>query len=74
MVGGHGQRQIIVVSMGCIPVTIGDGVYQPFEPALDWRRFSVQVIIAWCGANDVGPGVRNVLALACAAGCGALGF
>eukprot|EP00955_Chlamydomonas_euryale_P081847 363632-Chlamydomonas_euryale.AAC.9 len=41
--GGHGQRQIIVAAMGCIPVTIGDGVYQPFEPSLDWTLFSVQV-------------------------------
>ncbi|KAG1674838.1 hypothetical protein FOA52_015226 [Chlamydomonas sp. UWO 241] len=41
--GGHGQRQIIVAAMGCIPVTIGDGVYQPLEPALDWKSFSVQI-------------------------------
>ncbi|GAX78010.1 hypothetical protein CEUSTIGMA_g5452.t1 [Chlamydomonas eustigma] len=41
--GGHGQRQIIVGLMGCIPVTIGDFVHQPFEPQLDWSAFSVAV-------------------------------
>eukprot|EP00798_Chlamydomonas_sp_ICE-L_P016628 gene16628-22875_t len=40
--GGHGQRQILVSFMGCIPVTIGDHVMQPFEPELDWTQFSVQ--------------------------------
>mmetsp|Transcript_36676 Transcript_36676/g.92646 ORF Transcript_36676/g.92646 Transcript_36676/m.92646 type:complete len:581 (-) Transcript_36676:360-2102(-) len=41
--GGHGQRQIIVSFMGCVPVTIGDSVMQPFEPELDWTRFSLTV-------------------------------
>eukprot|EP00798_Chlamydomonas_sp_ICE-L_P013327 gene13328-19166_t len=40
--GGHGQRQILVSFMGCIPVTIGDNVMQPFEPELDWTKFGVQ--------------------------------
>ncbi|KAG2448653.1 hypothetical protein HYH02_006010 [Chlamydomonas schloesseri] len=41
--GGHGKRQVLVALMGCIPVTITDGVYQPFEPELPWADFSVPV-------------------------------
>ncbi|GIL87530.1 hypothetical protein Vretifemale_15566 [Volvox reticuliferus] len=40
--GGHGQRQIIVSYMGCIPVCIADGVYEPFEPQTDWTEFAVR--------------------------------
>lgn len=29
--------------MGCIPVTVTDHVHQPFEPEVDWARFSVPV-------------------------------
>jgi hypothetical protein len=42
--GGHGQRNIQAAIMGCIPVTIGDKVLQPFEPQIDWNKFSVQVL------------------------------
>ncbi|KAG2497997.1 hypothetical protein HYH03_004256 [Edaphochlamys debaryana] len=42
--GGHGKRQVLVALMGCIPVTITDGVHQPFEPELDWGSFSVPVL------------------------------
>jgi len=28
--------------MGCVPVTIGDSVMQPFEPELDWTAFGLQ--------------------------------
>ncbi|KAG1660242.1 hypothetical protein FOA52_007639 [Chlamydomonas sp. UWO 241] len=41
--GGHGHRQILVAFAGCVPLLIGDYVYQPFEPELDWGRFSVSV-------------------------------
>lgn len=30
--GGHGKRNVLVTMMGCVPVTVTDGVYQPFEP------------------------------------------
>lgn len=33
---GHGQRQIQALFMGCVPVTIADGVAEPFEPAVNW--------------------------------------
>jgi len=42
--GGHGNRQVIAAVSGCIPVVIGDHVYQPFEPELDWNDFSVRVL------------------------------
>eukprot|EP00798_Chlamydomonas_sp_ICE-L_P024846 gene24846-10500_t len=41
--GGHGHRQILVAFSGCVPLLIGDYVLQPFEPELDWTRFSVTV-------------------------------
>lgn len=41
--GGHGKRQILVSLMGCIPVLIGDNVLQPFEPEMDWSKFSVSL-------------------------------
>ncbi|GLC51474.1 hypothetical protein PLESTB_000506400 [Pleodorina starrii] len=41
--GGHGKRQILVALMGCVPLLIGDNVFQPFEPEIDWSRFSVSV-------------------------------
>ncbi len=40
---GNGKRSTLAAVMGCIPVLIGDGIYQPFEPQLDWSRFSVTV-------------------------------
>ncbi|KAG2487592.1 hypothetical protein HYH03_013871 [Edaphochlamys debaryana] len=43
MGGGHGQRQIQAVLAGCVPVLISDGVYEAFEPVLDWGRFGVRV-------------------------------
>uniref|UniRef100_A0A6U2FL05 Exostosin GT47 domain-containing protein n=1 Tax=Chlamydomonas euryale TaxID=1486919 RepID=A0A6U2FL05_9CHLO len=39
--GGHGHRQVLVAFAGCVPLLIGDFVHQPFEPELDWARFSV---------------------------------
>ncbi|EFJ44782.1 acetylglucosaminyltransferase [Volvox carteri f. nagariensis] len=41
--GGHGKRNILVAFMGCLPVLIGDHVLQPFEPEIDWSRFSISV-------------------------------
>ncbi len=41
--GGYGKRQMHSIFMGCVPVLIGDGVLQPFEPEIDWGRFSVSV-------------------------------
>ncbi|KXZ45289.1 hypothetical protein GPECTOR_56g385 [Gonium pectorale] len=40
--GGHGQRQIIVSAMGCVPVSIADDVFEPFEPQIDWTRFALR--------------------------------
>ncbi|KAG2448124.1 hypothetical protein HYH02_006709 [Chlamydomonas schloesseri] len=40
--GGHGQRQIIVSFMGCLPVCIADDVYEPFEPQYNWTAFGVR--------------------------------
>ncbi|KAG2430414.1 hypothetical protein HXX76_009939 [Chlamydomonas incerta] len=40
--GGHGQRQIIVSFMGCLPVCIADDVYEPFEPQYNWTQFGVR--------------------------------
>eukprot|EP00798_Chlamydomonas_sp_ICE-L_P028891 gene28891-32083_t len=28
---------------GCVPVVLGNGLFQPFEPHMDWTQFSVQV-------------------------------
>ena len=47
--------QVLVALMGCIPVTITDGVYQPFEPELPWADFSVPV------AEDDIPRLHEVL-------------
>ena len=41
--GGHGQRNIQSALMGCLPVLSGDKVLQPFEPQIDWSKFSVSV-------------------------------
>ncbi|KAG1670893.1 hypothetical protein FOA52_000395 [Chlamydomonas sp. UWO 241] len=41
--GGHGHRQILVAFSGCVPLLIGDSVLQPFEPEIDWTKFSVTV-------------------------------
>jgi hypothetical protein len=41
--GGHGHRQILVAFSGCVPLLIGDFVYQPFEPEVNWAEFSVTV-------------------------------
>lgn len=35
--GGHGKRNVLVAMMGCIPVTVTDYVYQPFEPEVGAR-------------------------------------
>lgn len=51
MQGGHGHRQVLAVFSGCVPLCIGDYVLQPFEPELDWTRFSLslpQVILLMC--------------------------
>ncbi len=29
--------------MGCVPVTVTDGLMQPFEPELRWDTFAVDV-------------------------------
>ncbi|KAG1671535.1 hypothetical protein FOA52_011255 [Chlamydomonas sp. UWO 241] len=38
----YGHRQVLVTLMGCVPVVIGDHIYQPFDPELDWLRFSLE--------------------------------
>lgn len=30
--------------MGCLPVTVTDGVLQPFEPEMNWADFSMDVM------------------------------
>ncbi|EFJ49509.1 acetylglucosaminyltransferase [Volvox carteri f. nagariensis] len=40
---GHGQRQIQALFMGCVPVTVADGVYEPFEPALSWEEWGLRI-------------------------------
>ncbi|KAG2482087.1 hypothetical protein HYH03_018962 [Edaphochlamys debaryana] len=52
---GHGQRQIQSLFMGCVPVTIGDGILEPFEPALSWSDFGVRV------AEDDIPRLHQIL-------------
>jgi len=41
--GGHGKRNVLVSVMGCVPVTVTDHVYQPFEPEVHWSDFAVQL-------------------------------
>ncbi|KAG2424369.1 hypothetical protein HXX76_014578 [Chlamydomonas incerta] len=41
--GGMGKRAVISVLMGCVPVTVTDGLMQPFEPELRWDRFAIDV-------------------------------
>eukprot|EP00198_Chlamydomonas_reinhardtii_P004447 XP_001693783.1 exostosin-like glycosyltransferase [Chlamydomonas reinhardtii] len=43
MGGGHGQRQLQAALAGCVPVVIGDGVLEAWEPYLDWNDFGVRV-------------------------------
>ncbi|KAG2488688.1 hypothetical protein HYH03_012689 [Edaphochlamys debaryana] len=40
---GFDSRAVLAVLLGCVPVTIGDGILQPFEPELPWQDFSVHV-------------------------------
>ncbi len=40
---GWGKRNVQAAIMGCVPVVISDGVYQPFEPFLDWSEFGLKV-------------------------------
>ncbi|KAG1659278.1 hypothetical protein FOA52_008207 [Chlamydomonas sp. UWO 241] len=44
--GGHGKRNVLVTVLGCIPVTVTDKVYQPFEPEIHWDDFSVALLEA----------------------------
>ena len=39
----HGRRNVFSLLMGCIPVTVTDGVLQPFEPEMRWSEFSLHV-------------------------------
>ncbi|KAG2452459.1 hypothetical protein HYH02_002701 [Chlamydomonas schloesseri] len=41
--GVAGKRAVISVLMGCVPVTVTDGLLQPFEPELRWDRFAIDV-------------------------------
>ncbi|KXZ46629.1 hypothetical protein GPECTOR_42g840 [Gonium pectorale] len=40
---GHGKRNVVSVTLGCIPVIISDHVAQPYEPFLDWNDFGVWI-------------------------------
>lgn len=42
--------------MGCVPVLIGDGLHQPFEPEIDWSTFAVRV-----PESDI-PSLHHILA------------
>ncbi|KAG2498002.1 hypothetical protein HYH03_004261 [Edaphochlamys debaryana] len=41
--GGYGKRSVLALIMGCVPVTVTDHVYQPFQPEINWSDFSVHV-------------------------------
>uniref|UniRef100_A0A7S3QYI9 Exostosin GT47 domain-containing protein n=1 Tax=Dunaliella tertiolecta TaxID=3047 RepID=A0A7S3QYI9_DUNTE len=41
--GGHGNRQVIGTLAGCNPVSIGDGIYEPFEPEMDYNKFGIKL-------------------------------
>ncbi|GIL79650.1 hypothetical protein Vretimale_12247 [Volvox reticuliferus] len=41
--GGQGKRSVLAPLLGCVPVTVTDGLIQPFEPELSWERFAVGV-------------------------------
>ncbi|GIL72460.1 hypothetical protein Vretifemale_2822 [Volvox reticuliferus] len=41
--GGYGRRSVQALIMGCVPVLLGDGLHQPFEPEVDWSQFAVRV-------------------------------
>ncbi|KAG2443680.1 hypothetical protein HXX76_002028 [Chlamydomonas incerta] len=74
MGGGHGQRQFQAALAGCVPVVIGDGVLEAWEPYLDWNQFGVRVaeadiprlhtILAGIGPEEY---ARKVRSLRCAA-------
>jgi hypothetical protein len=40
---GWGKRNVLAAIMGCVPVVISDGIYQPFEPQLNWTSFGLRV-------------------------------
>ncbi|KAG2438928.1 hypothetical protein HYH02_010722 [Chlamydomonas schloesseri] len=74
MGGGHGQRQFQAALAGCVPVVIGDGVLEAWEPYLDWNQFGVRVAEADIPRLHeilaaIGPGeyARKVRSLRCAA-------
>uniref|UniRef100_A0A7S3QY39 EGF-like domain-containing protein n=1 Tax=Dunaliella tertiolecta TaxID=3047 RepID=A0A7S3QY39_DUNTE len=41
--GGHGNRQVIGTLAGCNPVSIGDGIYEPFEPEMDYSEIGIKL-------------------------------
>jgi len=41
--GGWGKRSTLATMLGCTPVLTTPGVYQPFEPEMNWDDFSVRV-------------------------------
>ncbi len=55
--GGYTLRSVQALIMGCIPVLVGDGLHQPFQPELDWGKFSIRV-----AERDI-PRMHEVLAL-----------
>jgi hypothetical protein len=40
---GWGKRNVLAAISGCVPVVVSDGIYQPFEPQLDWTSFGLRV-------------------------------
>lgn len=40
---GSGRRAVVAAIMGCVPLTVTDGVLQPFEPEMHWEQHAVDV-------------------------------
>ncbi|KXZ55491.1 hypothetical protein GPECTOR_2g1040 [Gonium pectorale] len=41
--GGPSKRSVVAPLLGCVPVTVTDGLLQPFEPEMAWERFAVDI-------------------------------
>jgi hypothetical protein len=41
--GGYSKRSQLATLLGCIPVLTTPGLYQPFEPEMNWDDFAVRI-------------------------------